>query len=94
MQVVAHNAEYNILVDEMGLPLPHSTVAWLIDQAFNHMKRSSLEMEAIAKRLVQENAPSMESQLNWEFYTEGFDSKSGTAALKAYLEAHNGPKQE
>ena len=93
MQVVQFNEEYKVLTDEMGLPLAHSDVAWLIDKALDHMKHSSLEMEAIAQRLVRENAPSMEKQLNWGYYTDGFDSKSGKAGLKAYLEGDHGPAQ-
>ena len=92
--VVKFNSEYSVLTDEMGLPLAHSTVAWLIDKSLEHMKHNALEMEAIAQRLTRENAPGMESQLNWDYFTDGFDSKSGRAGLKSYLEGDHGSVSE
>jgi len=91
---VNFNEEYKVLTDEMGIPLAHSTVAWLVDKALEHMQHNALEMEAIAQRLVRENAPSMSSQMNWDYFTEGFDAKSGRAGMKAYLEGEHGPAQK
>lgn len=93
MKAVKFNDEYRVLVDEMGLPVPHSVVAGLIVQGLAHLNHSALEIEAIASRLIRENAPNMASQINMEYFTDGFDSHSGIAGMKLLHEVGNGSEE-
>jgi len=66
--LIQYNQKYSVLIDEHGLLVPKSDVEELRLQIEKHLSHSPLELEAIARRTVEENHPSMINQFNWEYF--------------------------
>ncbi|MDR3718883.1 MAG: hypothetical protein P4K98_08780 [Bryobacteraceae bacterium] len=64
------NEEYGVLVDEQGILLPLSNLRWLEEMIAKHREHTSLELEAIGRRTVEENHPNMVHQFNWDYFKE------------------------
>lgn len=60
--------EYQVMVDQQGLLVPMGDLVWIVEHIRKHVAHSKLELEAIARRTVEENAPSMVNQMNWDYF--------------------------
>lgn len=76
--------EYAVVVDQMGLPITHSQLVALLKGVLAHLRHSKLEMEAISRRLMVERHPSMVEQMNFDFFTDGFE-EDGFAVMREQM---------
>jgi len=66
--VVQFNEQYDVLVDQQSIMIPMDTILWLEEVIARHKAHSKLELEAIGRRTVEENHPSMVNQFNWGYF--------------------------
>lgn len=69
-EVVQWDAEYEVLVDQMGLMLTIGTLTWLQDKINKHLSHSKLEREAIGRRTILRGGPGLEGNLNPDYFLE------------------------
>lgn len=64
--LVRYDPEFGVVVDEGGLLYPASAIDALEACIGQHKKLSALELEAIARKLVEKRFPHMMNQINWD----------------------------
>ena len=62
------NTKYNVLLDEGGIMLTPSEIEELQAALVAHLSHSPLELEAIGRKTVEEECPSMVSQFNFDCF--------------------------
>ena len=62
------NTKYNVLLDDGGIMLSPSAIEELQAALTAHLAHSQLELEAIGRRTVEEEHPSMVSQFNYDWF--------------------------
>lgn len=68
--ILQFDPQYNVLVDQMGLLLPAGTVQWLQARLATHLQHSTLELEAIGRRTVEERCPGMVNQFDFDYFNK------------------------
>jgi hypothetical protein len=63
------NDHYGVLVDQQGLMLSMGDAKWLLEKLQQHLSHSTLELETIGRRTVEESHPSMVDQFNYDYFT-------------------------
>ncbi len=66
--LVWYDRQYGVLVDHGGLLYPASEIHLVEFCIAEHKRHSSLELETIARRLVEELYPGMVNQTNWDCF--------------------------
>lgn len=61
--------QYGVLVDEMGIMHTRANIEHLLKQCQQHLKHSSLELEAIGRRTLLETHPRMANQFNYDYFS-------------------------
>ena len=64
--LIMYDEKYGVLTDYGGLLFPVREIPLLEACIAEHKKHGALELEAIARRLVEERYPSMLDQVNWD----------------------------
>jgi hypothetical protein len=62
------NTKYKVLLDDGGIMLAPGAIEELQAALTAHLAHSQLELEAIGRRTVEEQYPSMVSQFNWDWF--------------------------
>jgi hypothetical protein len=62
------NEKYKVLVDEGGIMLSTGAIEDLQAALIAHLAHSELELEAIGRKTVEEEHPSMVSQFNFAWF--------------------------
>lgn len=68
MDVLQFDETYQVFVDQQGLLVPTSNLIALAKRMKIHLTHSPLELEAIARRTLEERHPSMVNQFNMEYF--------------------------
>lgn len=68
MEILQFDEKYQVLVDQQGLLVPSSNLAQLAREMMVHLSHSELELEAIARRIMEERHPRMLLQFNMDYY--------------------------
>lgn len=82
-KVVGFNDEWQVFVDQQGLPLDNGTLTFFVMHGLQQLHvYNKLEIEMIARKLAEKNCPNMVDQLDWEYFTRGYDETNGIADLQ------------
>lgn len=68
MDILQFDEEYQVFVDQQGLLVPKSNLIALAQRMKTHLSHSPLELEAIARRTLEERHPSMVNQFNMGYF--------------------------